>query len=518
MTNKLDALLEKYRQPVEEINPPDPIPLDTASPRPMGSDIFTGWLGDMIEAEARATETPRELPAMFALAVLGCCCQKKFIVRPEQGYFEPVNIWTVTALDPGNRKSAVMRVMTAPLLEWEREQAEALGPEIKRATSTTESMKARIDELRAKAAKAKDNADFDRFNGQILELEEGLPEIPELPRLWGQDITPEKCGTLMAQNDERLAIFSAEGGIFDILAGRYSNGIPNLDLFLQAHSGDMVRVDRGSREPVFMAHPALTIGLSPQPDVLRGMANKPGFRGRGLLGRFLYALPVSPMGFRKLEPQPIPSHIREAYNNHVRALIDMKPATGEDGQSRPHVLILSSEAWREWKEFSRALETKLREGGKFEHITDWAGKLPGAAIRISGLLHCALHARGEPWAQEISKDTMSRALTIAAILSDHALAVFDMMGADPALESARKVWRWVERQRLSTFSARECFQALKGSFRRMADFEPVLDVLVERAYLLESAKGAPIAPAKKHGPGRPSRILTVNPSISSGWV
>ena len=34
-----------------------------------------------------------------------------------------------------------------------------------------------------------------------------------------------------------MSILSAEGGIFDLMAGRYSNGIPNLgSLFLQGHS------------------------------------------------------------------------------------------------------------------------------------------------------------------------------------------------------------------------------------------------------------------------------------------
>jgi len=50
----------------------------------------------------------------------------------------------------------------------------------------------------------------------------------------------------MADNDEKMSVLSDEGGIFDILAGRYNGGIPNLDLFLQSHSGSSVRVDRGS--------------------------------------------------------------------------------------------------------------------------------------------------------------------------------------------------------------------------------------------------------------------------------
>ena len=69
--------------------------------------------------------------------------------------------------------------------------------------------------------------------------------------------------------------------------------------------------DRGSRPPVFLKSPRLSIGLSPQPDVLRGLAAKPGFRGRGLLGRFLYLLPPSPLGFRP-RINPVPEGVRDA--------------------------------------------------------------------------------------------------------------------------------------------------------------------------------------------------------------
>ena len=122
----------------------------------------------------------------------------------------------------------------------------------------------------------------------------------------------------MADNDEKMSVLSDEGGIFDILAGRYNGGIPNLDLFLQSHSGSSVRVDRGSRKTVHMESPALTMGLSPQPEVLKSLTSKNGFRGRGLLARFLYALPESRLGFRLLDCDPVPDNVLHEYKNGIR--------------------------------------------------------------------------------------------------------------------------------------------------------------------------------------------------------
>ena len=109
----------------------------------------------------------------------------------------------------------------------------------------------------------------------------------------------------MAEHGGDMALISDEGGIFETIAGRYNGGIPNLDLLLQSHSGSPVRIHRASREPIDMPCPVLTMGLSPQPDVLRGMVQKPGFRGVGYCTVSLY-LARSQLGNRFPGIFPIP--------------------------------------------------------------------------------------------------------------------------------------------------------------------------------------------------------------------
>ena len=274
-------------------------------------------------------------------------------------------------------------------------------------------------------------------------------------------MTPEKLGALMAENGECLAVSPDEGGIFDILAGRYNNGIPNLDLFLQSHAGGSVRVDRGSRPSVMMDEPALTLILSPQPDVLQGLASKPGFRGRGLLARFLFVMQVSNIGYRSGNTKPVPETISSDHDAHIRALLRFKRP-----DTRPHAIVLSDEAREEWRRFAASVEVSMREGGRFEHIQDWAGKLAGAAVRIAGNLHGAGLAFGTPADSKLSIDTMRRALQFAAVLASHAVAAFDLMGADEALKNARKVWSWIQREHKPQFTFRDCFNALRGTFPR----------------------------------------------------
>jgi replicative DNA helicase len=97
--------------------------------------------------------------------------------------------------------------------------------------------------------------------------------------------------------------------VFDQMAGRYSqSGGPNLGVYLKGHVGDLLKVDRRGRPPEYVERPCLTIGLAVQPEVLRGLASRPGFRGRGLLARFLSA--SRPAWSAADRPAPYPSRRR----------------------------------------------------------------------------------------------------------------------------------------------------------------------------------------------------------------
>jgi replicative DNA helicase len=100
------------------------------------------------------------------------------------------------------------------------------------------------------------------------------------------------------------------------MAGRYSvHGVGNFGVFLKGHAGDTLRVDRMGRDE-YVKSPALTLGLAVQPEVIRGLAQKQGFRGRGLLGRIIYAPPpVNLLGRRNMNPPPVPDDVRQAYHS-----------------------------------------------------------------------------------------------------------------------------------------------------------------------------------------------------------
>ena len=280
-----------------------------------------------------------------------------------------------------------------------------------------------------------------------------------------------------------ITILSAEGGIFDTLGGRYSSGVANLDLFLQGYSGDSVKVSRITREDICLKNPTLSMGLMPQPQVLQGLASRPEFRNRGFMGRAMYLMPQPNLGTRTLDTIPIPEQIKAAYANMINQLLDIKEIEQLDAATKPHTLTLSPEALKEWRDFYMVIERDLTDGGRFEHCRDWAGKTPGRAARLAGLLHCAENPV-EPWRKPVSLETMEQALDLTMVSCSHALAVFNLMGADSAIEGAGKVLEWITRKGVEKFTKRDVFDSLRrGAFPRAAMLDEPLAVLVERHYI-----------------------------------
>jgi len=252
-----------------------------------------------------------------------------------------------------------------------------------------------------------------------------------------------------------------------------------------------------------MDEPSLVFCLSPQPDVLRGLADKPGFRGRGLLARFLYVLPKSFVGARTLAPCPIPEEVQAAYITLIIKILRMaKPDEGK------HTITFSEAAHAEWKEFSLAIEFELRPGGRFEYMMDWAGKLPGAAARIAGLLHIAEYSHGHPHDHSISKSTMTACLDLMGVFAHHAIEAFSIMATNPEIEKAKKVMAWINQKDLKEFTLRDCHHALQQQFPRVSDLTPGIDVLAERNIIQTKQ------PEKREG--RPSKMYEVSPLLDKG--
>ncbi|HOF62211.1 MAG TPA: DUF3987 domain-containing protein [Candidatus Latescibacteria bacterium] len=489
----------------------EPVPLGPVDLLEWPRDTFPEPIENMVKGIAAFTETPTALPALNVLAVLATCAQHHYRICVEQGYFEPLNIWVCCALPPGTRKSAALAPARDPLVEWETEQRERLTPKIKRLQSERKTNEAAVKHLRDRAV-AKGIPD-PKSIAEIAEAEAALPTIPVEPRLWTNDVTPEKLAMIMAEQGECMAILSDEGGIFDTIAGRYSKGVPNLDVFLQSHTGTAVRVHRAGREEIQLRSPLLTIGLCPQPEVVRSLSTTPEFCGRGLLQRFLFSLPKSNVGYRTLKSTPIPPHVERTYHRFVKALLD-SPANDGDRTGNRSTIGLSEQSHALWKDFQARVEHDSRDGERFGYdlAKGWAAKLPGAVARIAGIIHCARHAEQTPEKHAVDEKDMEAAIRTGEYFARHTLAAFDLMQADPASDGARTIIRWIDRKSRTSFSQRDCHKENASHFPRVLELEKALEVLVKHGHIrLVPASSTPQS-------GRPRIWYEVNPkALRKEW-
>jgi hypothetical protein len=135
---------------------------------------------------------------MLGLSVVAAACAKKVVVQIKPGYREPVNIYTVTTLPSGSRKTAVFADVTAPMEEYERSEAKRTAGEIAKARTAYKIREARLRRLQEHAANPEEKG-RDRFAGEAEALAEELARtpIPVPLKCIADDCTPEKIPALL---------------------------------------------------------------------------------------------------------------------------------------------------------------------------------------------------------------------------------------------------------------------------------------------------------------------------------
>ncbi|MFI3249395.1 MAG: YfjI family protein [Eubacteriales bacterium] len=444
-------------------------------------------IADYVMAVAESTQTTPDMASVVALGVLAVCNQRKYQVW--NNYFEPLNLYTVLVAEPGERKSAVVQHFTKHLQEFQRQENKMRKEEINCYKIRKEMLE---NELKQLKESKKQPTDLEKQLIQKTTALEDLAEVKPL-RLFCDDCTPEAFVGLLERNNGMMSVISAEGGIFDIMAGRY-NAVPNLDVFLKGHTGEEIIVDRKHSGTLTVSNPTLTFVLAIQPHILEKIMRNPALEGRGLLARFLYSVPVSMIGTRSYDSNPVPYEIEGKYKELLHKLLSTPiPEV-------PTVLTLSPSAQNVMKSYFEQIETMLQ---KEQSIKNWLAKHIGSVHRIAGNLHLAGQEGGE-----ISEQTVKSAIEIGKYFGSHARYSFLTATSEEELIKAKEVLELAYKlSKTATVTRRELYrQGGKRNLQKVEELVPILDLLEDYGYIKQVHE--PLSPTAT----RPSDIIHLNPN------
>lgn len=468
---------------------PNPVPLGEGRDRPpFPVDVFPEWIRSQVEQVAEEMQLTPDLASMFAITALSIVAAGRIEVRVRGPWKEPANTYIVTALPPSAGKSPTMRSMLEPLDEWEARLIEEIASKV----DEVETRRKIITKQYEKAVNSGETAEALALADELRELD---PVVE--PKLIADDVTPEKVAILLSEQEGRLAIVSAEGGLFSMMTGRYSDKA-NLDVYLQAWSRDTIRVDRVGRPAALIRRPTLTVGLAVQPSVIQALSENPELHGRGLVARFMYSIPADTVGARDLARESTyDDRIADRYASRLIGIAESLP-------EEQTTLSLSAGAVRAFNAWRQGHEARMHADGDLRHMAEWVTKLHSTTARVAALLHVAHGAYDGP----IGETVMKAAISIGDYWEAHARLAHDLWGTDPVAVKANAILEAAVRHGVTRLTMRDAYVANRRLMPRVADTVEPLTMLVERGWLRPLFDG-PITTGKR---GTLSPTFEVNPT------
>lgn len=255
-------------------------------------------------------------------------------------------------------------------------------------------------------------------------------------------------------------------------------------------SRDRARSNEESSGMVY--HRRLGINLLAQDVAVRKSLKDPLLREQGFLARFLFAAPESLAGKRYLNADEIIrarnggghgyKHL-PAYWDRCRELMEKSDCVDvETSEVRPPVLELNDDAVRVWTEHENKLEKELAPTGIYSRIQPFARRVAEISLRLAATF---AFVEGE---QEISADSMKKALDIARHSLNEWLRYTDAVQPPPQIEDASHVFEWLTDSKRGgkwqTFTLDRFGKSGPTAFRPAKKRDAVLATLVEHGYLI----------------------------------
>lgn len=397
-----------------------------------------------VEEVQAFVQAPVAMVAGAALGALSMAAQALFDVDRDNVLTGPCGLFLLTIAESGERKSSCDGYFARPVMQWEKDRAEALAPAVAEANDRLAAWSEHRDGLKAMiktARRVPSKGSVADLTAELIATNENKPATVKVPVLRRGDVTPEELGFQLATGWPSAGIVSSEAGVVFGSHGMGDASLQrNLGLLNILWDGGSHRVERRTSESYTIDGARLTMALQTQEASLRAfIANGKGLaRGMGFFARFLIAWPESTQGgrdYREVGDMPAVAN----FGDRLRELLDRPVPLDDAGVLTPERVTLAHDAKAAWIAYHDGVEAKLGRDGDLSDVRDIASKSADNAARLAGLFYALEYSDGRP----INADCMTRGCTLAAWYLAEARRLFAGLALDPGMKAAIALDRWL---------------------------------------------------------------------------
>lgn len=209
-------------------------------------DCLPAGLRDFVQQLAACKQAPVDAAAVSLLSVFSMAEGGRFMVDPGIAavYQLGINLFTMTVMESGTGKSEIMNVLKKPIEDFVKDYNWKNREKIAMDENWSSVLRERVSKAKKQCVSGK--ADYSDLEEAQRELDAFRP-MKKL-RCITDNATSEALENLLAENDGVMSVVSTEGGVIDIMGGRYSkDGGSNIDIYLHGYSNESFDKDRRVR-------------------------------------------------------------------------------------------------------------------------------------------------------------------------------------------------------------------------------------------------------------------------------
>ncbi len=407
--------------------------------------------------------------ALPGLAVLASLIGNTRAIRLKGDWREPSVVWTGTVGDSSTLKSPAYKL--------------AVNPVVKVQIRFIKEFRQKLEEYTAaKAAYDSEKKRLEKDGKSTEDLEK--PEEPVCPRVMVSDITIEKLSEVLEDNPRGVLVARDELSSWLYSFSRYKGGSGGSDVpnWLELHHAGTLMYDRktGERRTIIVPKAAASVTGGIQPGTLT-RALTPEHREAGLGARLLLAMP--PKVAKKWSEAEVATEVKQAYEDTIRKLLDLRMDQDDDGDPVPFMLRLTPEAKQAWVRFYN--EWGAVQAAVEGDLASAFGKLEAYAARFA-LLHQVVtnlpregqtELDGPDPSDPVALASMEAGIELARWFAAEAERVYAMLDESTDQREERRLVEYI-RSRGGSIRPSELHRANQRKYPTAGHAEAALDALV----------------------------------------